>query len=245
MGLAGVRTWSLQVVAVHDITPRMRRVQLSGPELETLEHLPGQDVMLIFPRDGARPIHRRYTIRRFDRGARPLLELNFVMHGDGPAARWARAARPGSGIEVAGPRGKITLAEDADWHLFAGDETGLPAALAMMEALPTGVPASGFFVVDGPAEEQPLGEAGGPGRALSWVHRGEAPEVDRDLAAVIRAADLPAGRGHAYLAGELGLVAALQSCLQERGLPPEQVSGKPYWNRARANAGHGEPERGQ
>lgn len=244
MGLAGVRTWSLQVVAVDDITPRMRRVELSGPELETLEHVPGQDVMLIFPRDGDRPIHRRYTIRRFDR-AGPLLELNFVMHGDGPAARWARSAQAGSRIDVAGPRGKITLVGDAEWHLFAGDETGLPAALAMMEALPSGVPACGFFVVDGPAEEQPPAGAAGPGRAITWVHRGEAPEVDRDLTAVVEAADLPAGRGHAYLAGEVGLVAALQGCLQERGLSAEQVSGKPYWNRARANAGHGEPERGR
>ena len=244
MGLAGVRTWSLQVVAVGDITPRMRRVELTGPELEQLEHLPGQDVMLIFPRDGSRPIHRRYTIRRLDR-ARPLLELNFVMHGDGPAARWARSAEPGTRIDVAGPRGKIALVEDAAWHLFAGDETGLPAALAMMEALPSEVPASGFFVVDGPEEELPPLTAGAHGRAVTWVHRGEAPEVDRELAAVIGMAELPDGQGHAYLAGELGLVATLQRGLEERGLSAGQVSGKPYWNRARANASHGEPERVQ
>jgi NADPH-dependent ferric siderophore reductase len=55
--------------------------------------------------------------------------------------------------------------------------------------------------------------------------------------------ELPAGSGHAYLAGELGVVAAMRRTLVERGLTPEQISAKPYWRAGRANAAHGEPER--
>jgi NADPH-dependent ferric siderophore reductase len=242
LGLAGVRTWSLQVASVTDITPRMRRIDLTGPELDALEHQPGQDVMLIFPQDGGRPVHRRYTIRRLDR-TRPLLELNVVLHGDGPAARWARAAGPGDQIEVAGPRGKITLVPGAGWHLFAGDETGVPAALAMMSALPPGVPASAFFEVDDAEDEQPLEEAAGPARTATWIPREPAPPAGGGLLAAFVGAELPPGPGHAYLAGEVGLVASLRRCLLDRGLAPEQISAKGYWNRSRANAAHGEPER--
>jgi NADPH-dependent ferric siderophore reductase len=243
LGLAGVRTWSLQVASVTDITPRMRRIDLTGPELDALEHQPGQDVMLIFPQDGGRPLHRRYTIRRLDRSPLPLLELNVVLHGDGPAARWARAAGPGDRIDVAGPRGKITLAPGADWHLFAGDETGVPAALAMMSALSPGVPASALFEVDGAEDEQPLGEAAGPARTAIWLPREPAPPAGGGLLAAVAGAELRPGRGHAYLAGEVGLVASLQRCLLDRGLDPGQISAKGYWNRSRANAAHGEPER--
>ena len=235
LGLAGVRTWTVEVTGVADITPRMRRVELTASDLDALEYLPGQDLMLIFPQAEGRPVHRRYTIRRFD-VARRLLELNFVMHGDGPAARWAQVAEPGVRIEVAGPRGKITLAPDADWHLFAGDATGLPVSQAMMEAVPPGSSALAFISVDGPEEEQPA-----PG--MSWLHADqEGGEAASALGRALAAAELPAGRGHAYLAGEVGLVTELKGILIERGLAGEQVSAKGYWKSGRANASHGEPE---
>jgi NADPH-dependent ferric siderophore reductase len=48
--------------------------------------------------------------------------------------------------------------------------------------------------------------------------------------------------GHAYLAGEVTLVSALKAALLGGGWTADQVSAKAYWNRGRANAGHGEPE---
>jgi len=53
--------------------------------------------------------------------------------------------------------------------------------------------------------------------------------------------ELPPGRGHAYLAGEVALVTALKATLLARGWSPDDISAKAYWNRGRANAGHGEP----
>lgn len=244
LGLPGVRRWSLEVTEVSDLTPRMRRTRLAGAGLETFEHLPGQDVMLIFPgHPDGRAMHRRYTIRRFD----PVLlslELNFVMHGDGPAARWARSAGPGSRIDVAGPRGKITLVEEADWHLFAGDATALPVTFAMMEALSSGVHARAFLEVDGPDEEQPLSKGASSHQDVTWLYRGGTlGRPDAGLADVLSHVELPEGRGHVYLAGEVGLVSTLRRAMLGRGLAPEQIAAKAYWNRGRANASHGEPER--
>ena len=88
------RTLPLVVASVADVTPHMRRIQLSGSALDAFDYFPGQDLALGVVRDDGTIVRRRYTIRRFDAG-RQLLDLEVVMHGDGPGIRWARAAHPG------------------------------------------------------------------------------------------------------------------------------------------------------
>jgi NADPH-dependent ferric siderophore reductase len=237
--LAEPRTWQLEVAAVQDLTPRMRRVQLTSPDLGRFDYLPGQDMALTFRRGDAQTVRRRYTIRHFDPD-QLRLDLDFVLHGGGPGMRWAQGARPGDSIEVVGPRGKITLVRDAAWHLFAGDATAVPGALAMMDALPDDVPAAAFLQVDGGEERQAVDS--NRGQQITW--RYELPDASGDgsLTAALADATLPAGRGHAYLAGEVALVIALKATLLARGWAAEDISAKAYWNRGRANAGHGEPE---
>ncbi len=237
--LAEPRTWHLDVTAVVDLTPRMRRVQLTSPDLDRFDYVAGQDMALTFRRVDAPPVRRRYTIRHFDPDHRRL-DLDFVLHGDGPGMRWAQAARPGDSIEVVGPRGKITLLRNAAWHFFAGDATAVPGALAMMEALPRDVPALAFLQVDGREERQSV--AGPREQQITWHYEEQAQDDAPGLVAAVAGAALPAGPGHAYLAGEVALVTALKAALQSRGWAAEDISAKAYWNRGRANAGHGEPE---
>jgi NADPH-dependent ferric siderophore reductase len=237
--LAEPRTWQLEVAAVQELTPRMRRVQLTSPDLDRFDYLAGQDMALTFRRGDSAPVRRRYTIRHYDRDQR-LLDLDFVLHGDGPGMRWAQAARPGDAIEVVGPRGKITLVRDAAWHLFAGDATAVPGALAMLEALPRDTPALALLQVDGSEERQSVDADRGPN--ISWHYEALSKGVAAGLSAALARADLPPGHGHAYLAGEVALVIALKSTLLSRGWSADDISAKAYWNRGRANAGHGEPE---
>jgi len=235
--LAEPRTWQLEVAAVQDLTPRMRRVQLTSPDLDRFDYLAGQDMALTFRRVAAPPVRRRYTIRQHD-PVRRRIDLDFVLHGDGPGMRWAQAARPGESIEVVGPRGKITLVRDAGWHLFAGDATALPGAFAMMETLPAGMRAAAYLLVTDATERQRF-DAGSPTRTVTWCYENSSNGRDGLVAAA--AASSPDG-GHAYLAGEVALVSALKAALLGRGWSADQVSAKAYWNRGRANAGHGEPE---
>jgi NADPH-dependent ferric siderophore reductase len=233
------RTLPLVVASVKDVTPHMRRIQLSGPSLEAFEYFPGQDLALPVVRDDGSVVRRRYTIRRFDPGRR-LVDLDFVMHGDGPGIRWAQAARPGLAIEAIGPRGKIGLNPNAKSHLFAGDATAVPGSLAMMEALPAGVPAFAFLMVGDPAEQQSFA-FGDTMKKVYWHYEG-GPDAPDGLVAAVSAACVLADAGHAYLAGEVALVSALKATLLARGWTAEQISAKAYWNRGRANADRGEPE---
>jgi NADPH-dependent ferric siderophore reductase len=233
-------SWQLEVAAVTAVTPRMRRIQLTSPTLETFSYLPGQDLALGFRREDGSTVRRRYSIRRFARSQR-WLEIDVVMHGDGPGMRWAQAAAPGIGIDAIGPRGKISLVADAEWHLFAGDATAVPGALAMMEAVPAGVSARAYLQVDDASERQAANLDGD--HRISWHYE---PDAATPAAAGLQLAlsneAFPPGRGHAYLAGEVSLVMALKSALMRRGWGTDQISAKAYWNRGRPNADRGEPE---
>jgi NADPH-dependent ferric siderophore reductase len=234
--LPGVAAFDLSVVEAGRVTPSVQRLVLTADGLDRLEHQPGQDLMVAVPPDHVR---RRYTIRRLDRAARTV-ELQVVLHGDGPGARWAAAARPGDRVEALGPRGKVTVVPGADWHLFCGDESALPAVAAMVESLGTGATAVAVVEVPGAEDEQPLGVPGGG--AVHWLHRDGRPAgTGTALVDAVAGVALPAGRGHAYLAGELRVVAAMRRVLGERGLAPDQLSPKSYWRRGVANAPHGEP----
>ena len=145
----------LEIVSNDQLTPHMQRLVLTAPELGSFSYQPGQDVMLMVAVDGNRPVRRRYTIRDLD-PARQRLTMDIVRHGDGPGESWVRAARPGDTIEGIGPRGKIFPAQDADWHLFAADESGLAAVFAMVSSLPAGTRAIAALEIPEPADEQPL-----------------------------------------------------------------------------------------
>ena len=202
----------LRVVESSPQTPNMQRLVLTAPELGDFAYRPGQDVMLMVDGDGNRPVRRRYTIRALD-PARQLLTLNVVRHSEGPGERWVRTAEPGVTVEGIGPRGKISPAPDADWHLFIGDESSLPAIFAMAESLPPEATATVILEVPGAADEQEL-RAQAPVQ-LSWLHRDGRPAGEPDaLVAAAQAVPIPAGRqAHAYLFGEARVVSALRDVL--------------------------------
>jgi NADPH-dependent ferric siderophore reductase len=239
--LAGTTRLDFEVVDSARLTPHMQRMRLTAPQLADFRYLPGQDVMLLVAAEGNRPVRRRYTIRQLDTAAR-MLTLDIVLHGDGPGERWVRSATPGDRIEGIGPRGKITTAAEADWHLFLTDESGLPAAFTMTESLPPGCDVTLVIEIPGVEDEQDLPAE--PATRISWLHRVGRPAGDpAALAAEAAEVELPPGAGHAYLFAEARVVSRLRETLAGRGLAAEQVSPKAYWGRGRANASHGEPAR--
>src|SRR5216683_4958752 len=229
LGIEGVQPLSLEVAEVSDLGPRMRCIRLAGAG-PNFSHKAGQDVMLVLG-GGERPLSRRYTIRGYDQ-QRDLLELNLVTHGiHGPGAHWAASTRPGDRINGVGPRGKIHLDPDADWHLFLGDDSAIAATLSMLEAIAGRKPGMAFLEVHA-AEDEVAFEGG---HSLTWLHRGEIPAWSSNLLVeAMNSAELPAGRGHVYVNGEVQVVNAVQRAALGRGLATGQVSPKAYWGRGKA-----------
>src|SRR5271170_494741 len=240
--LADAALWRLDVMEAGALSPSFRRVVLTAPGIEGLQYTPGQDLMLRVPLAGDKVVNRRYTIRRFDPRERRVM-IDVSLHGKGPGTDWISAAGTGDRIDAIGPRGKITLLPDADWHLFVVDETGLPGALAMIEALPSGSVAAAIAEIDSLADEQEPDAMQAERLDLRWLHRlGQSVPGDpsRTLEAVA-SVDLHPGVGHVYVAAEAGVVRGVNRVLVERGVRPDQISGKPYWRKGLPNAEHGEP----
>ena len=240
--LADAALWPLDVMEAGALSPSFRRVVLTAPGIEGLQYTPGQDLMLRVPLAGDKVVNRRYTIRKFDPAERRVV-IDVSLHGKGPGTDWIAAAGTGDRIDAIGPRGKVTLRPDADWHLFVVDETGLPGALAMIDALPAGSVATAILEVDTPADEQEPEAAHGDRLDMRWVHRSgrSVPGDPAPLLQAVASVDLPGGVGHAYVSAEAGVVRAVTRALTERGLQPDQISGKAYWRRGLPNAEHGEP----
>lgn len=234
----------LQLRRSEQVTPRMIRVTLGGDELagfagegpdrriKMFFPVPGQDRPAIpraasggpvWPAGEARPAIRTYTVRRFD-AATGELDVDFVLHeGHGPAAAWARDARPGSWVAVSEPGGRYVPDPAADFHVVIGDETALPAVATVLDALPAGVPALTFLEVADAAEEQPLPAT------VTWVHRGDR-DAGEPLAETVRAAAFPPGVGQAWLSGESACVKDLRKhLLDDRALDRRAVYATGYW----------------
>jgi NADPH-dependent ferric siderophore reductase len=210
------------VVAAHPVTPRMRRVTVRSDAAVGLDVRPAQDIELLLREPSGRRVKRRYTIRQ----ARPEtgeLDLDVLLHGDGPGARWGADARPGDAVEYQGPRGKLELRR-APWHLLIGDESALPAIAAITDALPPDEQAFAVIEVQDAADELPVaGET-------RWVHRGDATAGTADLlTAALAEVAIPAG-ARAYLMGESRAMVTLRSMLEERGIDHDAVFLKGYWN---------------
>ncbi|MFN2496807.1 MAG: siderophore-interacting protein [Pseudonocardiaceae bacterium] len=218
------------VALVQALTPRMLRVRLAGESLRGLDAVPGQTVKIYVPDPATgHAVSRDYTVRDWD-AAEPSLDIDFVLHGEGPAAVWARRVRPGETLEFVGPSGRYRPDPTADWHLFAGDETALPAIQAYAGMLPAGAHACLYLEVADAAERQPIPGAAHP--AVHWLHRGDSAPGAL-LEGAVRAVTLPPGPGRIWIAGHTPTVRRIRThLLDERGVDRRALYVKGFWERA-------------
>jgi NADPH-dependent ferric siderophore reductase len=224
-------TWELSVAETTAVTPRTLGVSFSCETLGELTWHPGQDLVLELPQPDGSTAARHYTIRAFGAPARRL-DIDFVLHGDSPAVRWAKQARPGERIMARGPRGRTRFAASAHSHLFLGDETALPAIFAMAESMAEGRRGVALVECDGPAEAQALHSDADV--KVEWVdRRGAAPGPSTlTLRRLIALNPDPTGT-HAYVLGETSNVRAMRHWLLERGFAKEQITAESYWRPGR------------
>ena len=225
----GLKDWRLEVVETRELTPHMRRVTLTSDALEGFEPQPAQDVVLMLPDAEGVYGRRHYTVRRYDPAAR-LVDIDVVMHGDStPATRWALGSLPGDTVEAFGPRGRNVLNPGADWRLFVGDETAIPAFLGMIEALPAGARARAIIEVQSDADRQEVQTAADAD--IQWLSRGGARATPSSAPLIAAIADFepPAGVGHVYLLGETSTVRAQRQALVGRGFAKDRIFAEGYW----------------
>jgi NADPH-dependent ferric siderophore reductase len=262
--MAGRPIHTFEVISREQLAPHMIRLVLGGVGFDTftpggytdsyvkiafvdpdvdvaaLPHPLTLDSFNVLP-ENKRPAVRTYTVRSVD-ASRRQISIDFVVHGElGVAGPWAAAAEPGQPAYLMGPSGAYAPDPAADWHLLAGDESGLPAISAALEALPPNAIGKAFIEVSGPDDEIPLTSP--EGVDVHWLYRGgRADLVSEDkagdnaplVAAVKEMLWLP-GQVQVFVHGEAQAVMHnLRPYLRkERGVEAKWASISGYWRRGR------------
>lgn len=251
----------MRVLAARQLTPRMRRVTLTGADVASFEGGAGLHVRLLIPPAGRDPVwprpapdgrtlwptgvdalvRRVYTVRRVDRLA-GTLDIDMVVHADdhAPGSHWALTAQPGDRVGLMGPGGGPP--PDADWLVLAGDETALPVIARIAEGLPAGRRVVALIEVADAAEEQPIASAAE--LELSWLHRDGAPAGSGDrLERALRALDWT-GQDQGVLRGQVlvgcehrAAQAIRRWLLDASGLARKNVNVSAYWRLGRGADG--------
>ena len=262
--VAGRPVHTFQVISTEQLTPHMIRLVLGGTGFDTFKPVEFTDsyVKFVIVRDDVdvsalskpltldsfselpeehRPVVRTYTIRNADPDRREIT-VDFVVHGEhGVAGPWAASVQPGDPAYLMGPSGAYSPDPDADWHLLAGDEAGLPALSAALEALPPNAIGQAFIEISGPDDEVPLSAPDGV--EVRWIYRGGRADLVPEeqagdnaplIAAVKESAWLP-GQAQVFIHGEAQAVMHnLRPYIRkERGVDAKWASISGYWRRGR------------
>ncbi|MFE4217864.1 siderophore-interacting protein [Streptomyces sp. NPDC056844] len=185
-----------------------------------------------------RPRVRTYSIRRFRPEASAFdieISLHEVDRSAGPGTRWALAAEPGTKVAFLDEGHSYAPATGAAWQLLVGDESALPAILAVLEQSAADLPAEVFLEV--PSPEDIRGDLQAPpGSVVHWLPRTDAGAKPGALALdAVKQARLPEGRFYAFTAGESSLATGVRRHLVgERRVAKSDISFRGYFSHGRA-----------
>jgi NADPH-dependent ferric siderophore reductase len=241
---------NLTVLRREQLSPHMVRIVAGGPGFAAFVNNGYVDryVKIAFPQPGVDypqpldlwairesqpreewPHTRTYTVRWVDEAAGELA-IDFVIHGDeGLAGPWAASAQAGDSLVFTGPGGGYNPDPAADWYLFAGDESALPAISAAIESLPRDARGLAFLEVDSDADVLSIDAPAGV--ELRWLLRRGTPAGNGTLLVdAVRGAQWPEGRVQVFAHGERGYMKGLRPVFfADRGLERGQVSLSGYW----------------
>lgn len=202
------------VVSMVRLTPSMVRVRLAGRRgWFATTGVPDEYVRLHLPTP------RTYTVRQV---GDDWIDVDFVLHGHGAAARWAANATPGETIGVSEPGTIYDRTDEFRRQLLLADATGLPAVARICEQTPSDVSTTVVVEVPLAADSQELSSAGPlQVRWLPGTGNGIAPsrlgaELRRALASESRPDET-----YVWAAGEAREIRAIRRSLRhEHGRTP-------------------------
>lgn len=237
----------VEVSRIEVLSPAMRRITLTGAELAGFEPTaPASYLKLIFPEPGqlepTRPLPdgpRAVSMRTYTPLAvRPdalEVDVDFVLHGDGPAASWAAQAQVGQVLYLMGPGPGYPVDASAAQHLLLADDSALPAVETILAALPASAQVQVLLEVISAAEERPLHSPAT--LAVQWLARGDDHRAAGEpLAQALRSLPAMAPDTKIYLACEAAAMRRIRQLLvDELGVPRSQIVGRGYWKLGAVN----------
>jgi NADPH-dependent ferric siderophore reductase len=231
----------VEVRRIEVLSPAMRRITLAGAELEGFMPAgPANYIKLIFPEpgqteptrplpDGPRAVSMRTYTPLVVRPEALEVDVDFVLHGEGPASTWAAQASVGQVLFLMGPGPGYALDTAAAQHLLIADDSALPAVETILAALPATARAQVLLEVISEAEQRPLHSAAQ--LDVRWLPRGtDHRAAGEPLAKALRALPTIAVEARIYLACEAAAMRRIRQLLiDELGVSRNQIVGRGYW----------------
>jgi NADPH-dependent ferric siderophore reductase len=238
-----------EVVDARRLTPNMVRIRFGGDDLRrfTTSGFADERICVFFPLEGQRhapepayvdghldysdspgaPPTRSYTVRRWHAELAEM-EIDFVVHDGGVAARWAMDTRVGDGLGLSKTDGWYAPPAGTEWQLLVADMTGLPALGRIVEELPAGAKAHVIVETIGPDDRQRFESAAHV--TYEWIAgtgNGLRPSALLDA---VKAYELPDSPGYLWLAGEAAISRAVRKYVRrEQGWPIDRFEVIGYW----------------
>jgi NADPH-dependent ferric siderophore reductase len=223
----------------------MRRITFEGDDLGTFAWSgPAAHIKLIFPEpgqvalpefspDGPRPATMRtYTPRRFDPVAHQL-DVDFVLHGEGPASTWAAQARAGQSLVLMGPGPGYVIDPSADWYVLAGDDAAMPAIETLLEAIPATARVTVMLEV---ASSNEIRRLAGDADVRWHVRDADPAPAGSALLAAVAGFAWPSGNGRVYVGCEADAMRRIRAAVTiSSGLERERIVTRGYWRRGATN----------
>ena len=241
----------VRVASITEIGPRLRRITVSGEELEGLVvDEPAASVRLLLPStgelvipqwtgnefllpDGSRPLIRTFTPRALR--TRPAeLDIDIVLHGDAGASGWARRAAIGDPVAVSGTGRGYAIDPGSDPLVLLGDETAIPAISQILEAAPPEMQVVVHIeVMDADGR---VALPAHPRARVAWHDLRDGGAPGSALTPALAAEPLPPG-ARVWAAGEAAAMQQIRRRLSERGVDRSRATVRGYWKVGRAGPG--------
>ncbi|MGY0500350.1 siderophore-interacting protein [Nocardia sp. FBN12] len=243
-------TYRAIVTRVRHVGPQFVRVTLGGPEMRNYET--GETAARVkvfvptdpdadpvaptlppssfeFPAGADAPVARTYTVRAH-RPESGEIDIDFVVHPNGPGGRWAAGARVGDVITISHGVGQSLPGGIRDL-LLVGDPSSLPAIMTILHSADPSIARRVLLLADGPSDVLPLEPAARDcGR---WLYPNGASNAGTALADAVRGELSARHPDYVWVAGEATTLIQVRRVLRDDGAytkATSKIAG--YWRRS-------------
>ena len=220
------------VLSTKQITPHLQRIVLGSDEFTDLtsDHI-GSYVKVLIPKNGVADFNlktacmRSYTIQNVNK-SNGAITLDFVinMH-QGPATNWAKVAKVGDELAIAGPGPKKLENYQHSHYVLLGDLTSVNAIKGYVQQLPINAKIDAFIHTPNKADIISLDST----RQVNWLIT-TTPDIEMANAlSTLQQYEQPP---IIFMALEAGLVRELKTLLTSKlAVPRTNIVSSGYWKK--------------
>ena len=220
------------VLSTQQITPHLQRIVLGSEDFTDLtsDHI-GSYVKVLIPKNGVADFNlktacmRSYTIQNVNK-SNGAITLDFVinMH-QGPATNWAKVAKVGDELAIAGPGPKKLENYQHSHYVLLGDLTSVNAIKGYVQQLPINAKIDAFIHTPNKADIISLDST----RQVNWLIT-TTPEIE--MANALSTLQQHEQPPIIFMALEAGLVRELKTLLTSKlAVPRTNIVSSGYWKK--------------